>query len=278
MEEQKAKTKKPFYKKWWFWVIAVIVVIGALGNSNETTDGETKPATETQQMKETKAPEETPDIKLSTDFEKEVWTIAKNNGGKLHSIETIKSEKSDETTVIAFILCENNEETVKNIANSVSKCVKKLEVKTGIVITIGDIDEGEDAPALAMVSVDPDGTSDIASMSMDYNSERNLWIKGQFSAWDGSHKELEKLIKSRLNDEDSYKHKETTYTDVLNEEIKDKVNKILSDAGYSQRVEVGDLFIQTTFTAKNGFGGTVKNTAFGIASYKNNTITLVDIG
>lgn len=30
-----AKIKKPFYKKWWVWVIVVFIVIGSFGNSSE---------------------------------------------------------------------------------------------------------------------------------------------------------------------------------------------------------------------------------------------------
>ena len=111
-----------------------------------------------------------------------------------------------------------------------------------------------------------------------HNSERNNWIRNQFSAWDGSHVELEKLIISNLNDEKSYEHIETTYRDIATEDDRDEINQILADSGYTQRVEVGDLFIQTQFSAKNAFGGVIKNTAFGIASYSDNTITLIDIG
>ena len=57
----------------------------------------------------------------------------------------------------------------------------------------------------------------------------------------------------------------------------DLVNGILSDSGYSQRVEVGDLFIMTEFSAKNMFDATIKSVAYGIASYKNNTIELIGI-
>ena len=37
MEENK-KVKKPFYKRWWFWLIVVVIVIGAIGSQggNET--------------------------------------------------------------------------------------------------------------------------------------------------------------------------------------------------------------------------------------------------
>lgn len=60
-------------------------------------------------------------------------------------------------------------------------------------------------------------------------------IQKLFSAWDGSHIKLTEKIKESLNDPKSYEHIETTYQD------KDSF-----------------LIINTTFTAKNGFGGTLK--------------------
>lgn len=30
--------KKPFYKKWWFWLIVVIIVVGAIGSGGESKD------------------------------------------------------------------------------------------------------------------------------------------------------------------------------------------------------------------------------------------------
>ncbi|WP_206046916.1 zinc ribbon domain-containing protein [Mangrovimicrobium sediminis] len=57
-----------------------------------------------------------------------------------------------------------------------------------------------------------------------------------FSAWDGSHRNLEKIVKASMNDPDSYDHVETRYTDK------------------------GDfLIVRTEFRGKNAFGGTVKN-------------------
>lgn len=104
---------------------------------------------------------------------------------------------------------------------------------------------------------------------------RKDWINSQFSIWNGKHKGLEDLIKKNLNDEKSYKHIETTYIDCYDQTTCDLINGVLSDAGYSQRVEVGDLFITTKFSAKNAFNATIKKTAYGIASYQNNTIELI---
>lgn len=49
------KAKKPFYKRWWFWVIVVIFLLGSCGGDTETP-AETTPATE---MATTAAPVET---------------------------------------------------------------------------------------------------------------------------------------------------------------------------------------------------------------------------
>ena len=57
-------------------------------------------------------------------------------------------------------------------------------------------------------------------------------IQGAFSAWDGSHRVLERWIKRRLKDPDSYKHVETRYGDK------------------------GDhILVVTTYRARNSFGG-----------------------
>lgn len=60
-------------------------------------------------------------------------------------------------------------------------------------------------------------------------------IEKLFSAWDGANIELEKKIKESLNDPDSYEHITTTYI----------------DAGTY-------LAVKTTFTARNVYGGVIK--------------------
>ncbi|EIM63224.1 hypothetical protein [Desulfobacter postgatei] len=66
--------------------------------------------------------------------------------------------------------------------------------------------------------------------------ERQKKIETQFSAWNGSHINLERVIKDSMNDPKSYKHVETLYWDR------------------------GDhLIIRTTFRGKNAFGAVVKN-------------------
>lgn len=70
----------------------------------------------------------------------------------------------------------------------------------------------------------------------ELNKNRKKTIEKQFSAWNGSHRNLTKVIKKSMNDPDSYEHVETKYWDM------------------------GDhLVVLTTFRGKNAFGGKVKN-------------------
>ena len=67
-------------------------------------------------------------------------------------------------------------------------------------------------------------------------AERKKKIESQFSAWDGFHRNLERVIKESMNDPGSYDHAKTVYWDM------------------------GDhLVVRTTFRGKNAFGGIVKN-------------------
>lgn len=67
---------------------------------------------------------------------------------------------------------------------------------------------------------------------------RDNEIKSQFSAWDGSHREFERIIKESMNDPDSYDHVETRYID-----------------------EGTYIRVFTKFRGKNAFGGVVVDSA-----------------
>ncbi|MCK9502434.1 MAG: hypothetical protein M0Q52_11460 [Lascolabacillus sp.] len=271
------------------WLI-IIIGMGSSNSETPSTDASNPSSSVSESNKDgsneendvndassTPEKEELPDIPLADDFEKAIWKVIDTNDAKLVSIETVDVEGSEETSIIASVSCKNDEVVVDTILEAVKTIVVESERNEGVIFTFGDIDDGDDASLLLMAGVYNDGTIDKSMVSIDFNSARNIWIRDQFSAWDGSHRKLKELILKNLNDEKSYDHIETTYIDVNSEERINNVNKILSDAGYSQRVEMDDLFISTQFSAKNAFGGTVKNTAYGIASYSNQTITLIGI-
>ena len=115
------------------------------------------------------------------------------------------------------------------------------------------------------------------SKSNNDDKKHTEWISHQFSIWDGSHKEFNKLIIKNLNDEKSFKHIETDYIEISDQGVKDYVNDAIKNAGYNQTVDIDDLFIITEFSAKNGFNATIKAKAYGIAKYSNNALILLGI-
>jgi len=82
---------------------------------------------------------------------------------------------------------------------------------------------------------------------------RKKQIEDQFSAWDGSHRNLEKVIKKAMNDPDSYEHDETVYWDR------------------------GDhLVVKTTYRGKNAFGGVVRNFVKAKVSLSGQVLQVLD--
>ena len=79
--------------------------------------------------------------------------------------------------------------------------------------------------------------------------------KGFSSLWDGSHRELTKVIKGSMNDPGSYEHVETVYWDM------------------------GDhLVVRTTFRGKNVFGGVVSNWVQAKTDLDGNVLEVIEQG
>ena len=79
--------------------------------------------------------------------------------------------------------------------------------------------------------------------------------KGFSSLWDGSHRELTKVIKGSMNDPGSYEQVETVYWDM------------------------GDhLVVRTTFRGKNAFGGVVSNWVKAKADLDGNVLEVIEQG
>lgn len=85
--------------------------------------------------------------------------------------------------------------------------------------------------------------------------KRKNQIERNFSAWDGSHRGLTKLIKKAMNDPSSYKHVEIVYWDM------------------------GDhLIVKTTFRGKNAFGAVIKNWVKAKVDLDGNVIEIISQG
>ena len=81
-------------------------------------------------------------------------------------------------------------------------------------------------------------------------------IEKRFSSlWDGSHRELTKVIKGSMNDPGSYEHVETVSWDM------------------------GDhLVVRTTFRGKNAFGGVVSNWVKAKTDLDGNVLEVIEQG
>lgn len=84
---------------------------------------------------------------------------------------------------------------------------------------------------------------------------RKNQIEAQFSAWDGSHRNLERAIEQSMNDPDSYEHVETVYWDMKSH-----------------------LVVKTTFRGKNAFGGLVINWVKAKVDLDGNVLAVIDQG
>ncbi len=85
------KQKKPFYKKWWFWVV-VILVIGAIGSTIDEEDG-TETAKQTEETQE--ATKETKETKKPTEPETEEDTEPEITYTKYQVSEMMEDLKSN---------------------------------------------------------------------------------------------------------------------------------------------------------------------------------------
>ena len=86
-------------------------------------------------------------------------------------------------------------------------------------------------------------------------TERQIEVEKQFSAWDGSHNGLTKLIKDAMNDPNSYEHVETVFWD-----------------------QKEYLIVMTTYRGKNAFGGVVKNFVKAKVDFNGNVLEIIDEG
>ena len=107
--------------------------------------------------------------------------------------------------------------------------------------------------SIAKVQDELNAKLNIITKKNDSIRNRNNQIKAQFSAWNGAHIQLERVIKKSMNDPSSFEHVQTTYN-----EYKDR------------------LLITTTFRGNNAFGGKVVNTIKAYVDLNGNIIQIVE--
>lgn len=248
------------------------VEIESVDNSSGEAPSQGEESLETTEDPRAETNDTTPSVSvLANPCEEKISAIVAEHNGTINNIST--TEHPDGLLVNVGILCANSEEVVNSIISSISSYVTTLS-DTHVIALFGETADGD---ALVLSVIEPDGSVENTVMSSGYHSAYNDWVASLFSAWDGSCPSLTSAIKECLNDEKSYKHKETRYYLIASEEVMNETNELLKSIGCSDRVEVNDVFIQIKFTAKNGFNATIKNTAYGIASYSKNAVKLITI-
>ncbi len=194
----------------------------------------------------------------------EIFYYIENGTLTIANLENINSSDPNKISV---------EELINNANNP------QLTVSPDLIVEdrIEEFDDIEDESIDEVPESIPDDSTSSGSESGFSHYEWNSWVNSQFSIWDGSHNDFEELIKDNLNDERSYSHIETTFIAISDENVKNDVLSILQGAGVNTTLEIYDVFIMCEFSAKNAFDATIKNTALGVVSYENNTITLITV-
>lgn len=254
-------------------IITALFTIGLVGAVASTSNTPSTSAETTESKIEEATEEDVPEIELTTDEEKAIWEVVHANGATLKYCSSDANYDENTKYVSVEFECENNEELVNTIVSG----IKDLGFDKLVEIIVKDVDDDSTESNLAIIDIKSDGTIDMVYENPKYNTARNKQINDLFSAWDGSCPVLTQEIKKKLNDEDSFKHIQTTYIDVKTQDTADKYTKIFQDAGYDITVNIGNLVITTQFSAKNAFNATIKATAYGVADLDDNIVTLVTI-
>lgn len=109
----------------------------------------------------------------------------------------------------------------------------------------------------AKKEVEPKTPAQIAKEKEQKEKEAyQQWINNQFSPWDGSHINLVKMVKEKMNNPKSFEHVETTY----------------ENKGYKKGITV-----LMTYRGTNAFGAVVTNQVIADIDYKKNWITWKEV-
>lgn len=142
---------------------------------------------------------------------------------------------------MAMIKCSECKQNISSNATACPHCGfakpkrKPMGLGTGIILVVFV------AYIASVVTEDPLSTpaTPMAPKAPKTAEEiRQDEIRAAFSAWDGSHRELERWIKKNIKDPRSYEHIETRFG-----------------------MDGDTVIVATTYRAKNSFGGYVVNTA-----------------
>ncbi len=83
-------------------------------------------------------------------------------------------------------------------------------------------------------------------------SQRERWIKRQFSVWSGEHKTFSKIVLDNIPDKKAFEHIKTKYSDMDSLQALEELNALLEKGNYPQRAELGDLCLNLIFSMYTG--------------------------
>ena len=106
--------------------------------------------------------------------------------------------------------------------------------------------------------------------------EYESWVGSQFGWLDGKNDQLVDMVKSRLNDERSFRHIDTNYIVCNDEDTLDMVNNALLIDGLPL-ANLKDIYIVMDFSAKNSFNATIKQQAHGLVRYPSGNAEIIAI-
>ncbi|MED0676946.1 DUF4352 domain-containing protein [Aneurinibacillus thermoaerophilus] len=118
--------KKPIYKKWWFWLL-VVIVLGAIGNSGEDKPQETATAPVTQsastqpaEAPKAEAPAKTYKVGEAVPVENFIYTVSKISNKKQIGNEFL-NKKTENTFLVIDVAIKNGDKEARMMDTSLFK-------------------------------------------------------------------------------------------------------------------------------------------------------------
>jgi hypothetical protein len=240
--EQKANLKLTSPIKWIITIVGVVIMGMAVSSSKESKDKEVDVIVENASKKidEGKIDESLKLIKEA----KSKYSTSDNNATKLEK----EIEKAKDIEFAKQTLAKMTDEEFNQLkANSLKKEYLTQKTLNKNFIELLNSKSAERAKIIAEVKLQ----EEIAKQE-ELNKNRKELIEKQFSAYDGSHRGLERYIKEHMNDPDTYDHMETRFLD---------------NGDY--------ILVFTKFRGANAFGGKVINTVSAKVDLEGNVIEIV---
>ena len=150
MKERKDKNavKKPFYKKWWFWVIIVIVLIGIFGSSGNKQEPDKTPETTEQTDTVTNTKEtETTEPSMQTEAVCRALTeiFVENVVGEKYSmlafnVEDFELDENEDGTIKILYMPSNAGDGATKVNLTISKNGNAYKIEYALLAGIDEVD------------------------------------------------------------------------------------------------------------------------------------------